>query len=76
MFDSVSVRHPCAAVPLVLGAFAAVVYLITRGLGWGKSRGHLPPGPPGHWLLGNSPPTSQCVIRETRRPKGTDICIC
>ncbi|KAI0720580.1 cytochrome P450 [Cerioporus squamosus] len=44
-----------------IGAFAAAIYLLAqfaRSLGWGKHAGRLPPGPPGHWLFGNTPPTS------------------
>ena len=43
---------------LAIGAFAAVICLAVQRLGWGKHIGRLPPGPPGHWLLGNTPPTS------------------
>ncbi|TFK93081.1 cytochrome P450 [Polyporus arcularius HHB13444] len=57
------VNQVLAAGTLVVGvgAFAAAIYLLAqfaRSLGWGQHAGPLPPGPPGHWLFGNLPPTS------------------
>lgn len=46
---------------LVIGAFAFVVYFLARRFGLAKHGGRLPPGPPGHWLMGNPTPASQYV---------------
>ncbi|KAI0754867.1 cytochrome P450 [Daedaleopsis nitida] len=47
-----------AVTSLALGVLVAFVYLMVRHLRLSKYGDRLPPGPPGHWLLGNTPPSS------------------
>ncbi|KAI0633734.1 cytochrome P450 [Trametes polyzona] len=52
--------------PLLLGALAALCYVVSRSLRWGRAGERLPPSPPGHWFFGNAPPTAYAHLHHTR----------